>query len=138
MELLHTGRDVMAFPEKVNRLVDRMRRMEQADCPVKHHFSPGLYLREISMPAGTVVIGRVHLTEHLNILVQGSCAIVHEDFTREVLRAPMVFVSKAGVQKALVILEDMIWMTTHVSDEIDLNKLETLLVDPKPQLEHQS
>lgn len=127
-----------SFPEKIGALVEHMRKLPQTDCPVKHHFSPGLYLREISMPAGTVVIGRIHKTEHFNILVQGSCAIVHEDFTREVLRAPMVFVSKAGVQKALVILEDMIWMTTHVSDETDLNKLETLLVDPKPQLEHQS
>lgn len=126
------------FSEKIAALTERMRRLPQTDCPVKHHFSPGLYLREIFMPAGTVVIGRVHKTEHFNILVQGSCAIVHDDFRREILQAPMVFVSKAGVQKALCILEDMIWLTTHVSEETDLSKLETLLVDPKPQLEHQS
>lgn len=127
-----------SFPEKIGRLIEHMRHLPQTACPVKHYFSPGLYLREIFMPAGTVVIGRVHKTEHANILVQGSCAIVHDDFRREVLKAPMVFVSKAGVQKALVILEDMIWMTTHVSEETDLDKLEALLVDPKPQLEHQS
>lgn len=125
-----------SFAQKIGRLVETCRRMEQTDCPVKHHFSPGLYLREIFMPAGTVVIGRVHKTEHFNILVQGACYIVHDDFTREELRAPMVFVSKAGVQKALYITEDMIWMTTHVSEETDLSKLEELLVDPKPQLEY--
>ena len=127
-----------SFPQKIGALVEHMRKLPQTDCPVKHHFSPGLYLREIFMPAGTVVIGRVHKTEHFNILMQGSCAIVHEDFTREVLKAPMVFVSKAGVQKALVILEDMVWATTHVSEETNLEKLEALLVDPKPQLERQS
>lgn len=126
-----------SFPEKIAALVDHMRRLPQTDCPLKHYFSPGLYLREIFMPAGTVVIGRIHKTEHFNILVKGSCAIVHDDFRREVLQAPMVFVSKAGVQKALYILEDMIWMTTHVSEETDLLKLEELLVDPKPQLEYQ-
>jgi hypothetical protein len=127
-----------SFPEKISALVDQMRRLPQTDCPVKHHFSPGLYLREIFMPAGTVVIGRIHKTEHFNILVQGSCAIVHDDFRREVLQAPMVFVSKAGVQKALYILEDMIWMTTHVSEETDLTKLEVALVEPVPLLENQS
>lgn len=133
MDIQHTS----SFPQKVDALVDQMRRMEQTDCPVTHHFSPGLYLREIFMPAGTVVVGRVHKTEHFNILVQGACVIVHDDGQREELRAPKVFVSKAGVQKVLYILEDMIWMTTHVSEETDLVKLEGLLVDPKPQLEHQ-
>lgn len=126
-----------SFPQKIGQLIDDMRRIEQTECPLKHHFSPGLYLREIFMPAGTVVIGRVHKTEHFNVLVQGACLIVHDDFRREVLRAPMVFISKAGMQKVLYILEDMIWMTTHVSEETDLDKLETLLVDPKPQLEYQ-
>jgi hypothetical protein len=126
------------FPEKVDALVDQMRRLPQTECPLKHHFAPGLYLREIFMPAGTVVVGRVHKTEHFNILVQGACVIVHDDGQREELRAPKVFVSKAGVQKVLYILEDMIWMTTHPTDETDLEKIEPLLVDPKPQLEHQS
>jgi hypothetical protein len=126
-----------SFKEKLGTLMGRMSQAEQTDCPLKHHFSPGLYLREIFMPAGTVVVGRVHKTEHFNILVKGACVIVHDDFRREELRAPMVFVSKAGVQKVLYILEDMIWMTTHVTDETDLEKIEPLLVDPKPQLEHQ-
>ena len=134
---LNTTYPELSFAQKVGALTDCMRRMPQEDCPVKHHFSPGLYLREIFMPAGTVVVGRVHKTEHFNILVQGAARIVHDDGRQEELRAPMVFVSKAGVQKVLYILEDMIWMTTHVSEETDLPKLELLLVDPKPQLEYQ-
>lgn len=134
------GSEVEHIPtrEAVVRLIDHMRTMEQTECPLKHHFSPGVYLREIFMPAGTVVVGRVHKTEHFNILVQGACLIVHDDGTREELRAPRVFVSKAGVQKVLYILEDMIWMTTHPSEETDLEKLEVLLVDPKPLLEKTS
>lgn len=102
----------------------------QTPLPLKHHFAPGLYLREIFMPADTIVIGQIHKTEHFNILVKGACLIVHADGTREVLRAPMTFVSKAGVQKVLLILEDMIWMTTHVTDETDVPTLERMLVEP--------
>lgn len=104
----------------------------QTEMPLKHHFAPGLYMREIFMPAETVVIGRIHKTEHFNILVKGSCLIVNDDGSREVLRAPMVFVSKAGVQKVLLILEDTIWMTTHVTDETDVEKLEEMLTEPLP------
>lgn len=123
------------FRERVQALIRAMQPLEQVECPLKHHFAPGLYLREIFMPAGTVVVGRVHKTRHFNVLVQGACYIVHDDGRREELRAPMVFVSDIGIQKILYILEDMIWMTMHCSDETDISKLDELLVEPKALLE---
>lgn len=119
-----------SFRGKVAKLAARMLENEQLEAPVTHHFSPSLYLREIFMPAGAVVIGKIHKTEHFNILVKGACLIIHDDFTREELRAPRVFVSKPGVQKVLYILEDMTWMTTHVTEETDLVKLEAELIEP--------
>ncbi len=106
-----------------------MSKFPQVECPVKHHFSPGLYMREIFMPAGTIVIGKVHKTEHFNIIMQGSCYIVHDDGSHEVISAPSVFVSQAGVQKVLVITEDMTWMTTHVTDETDIQKIEDMIIE---------
>lgn len=107
-------------------------RFPQTPCPVKHHFAPGVYTREIFMPADTIIIGHIHKTEHLNILVQGACFIVHDDGSHEELRAPMTFVSQAGVQKVLVITEDMIWMTVHVTTETNVEKLEAMLTEPVP------
>lgn len=106
--------------------------LPQTDLPLKHHFAPGLYMREIFMPADTVVIGMIHKTEHFNILVKGACYIVHDDGTREELRAPHVFVSKAGVQKVLYITEDMIWLTTHPTEETDVDVIYDKLVEPIP------
>lgn len=104
----------------------------QTECPLKHHFAPGVYVREIFMPAETIIIGHIHKTEHLNILVQGACYIVHDDGAREELRAPLTFVSKAGVQKVLYITEDMIWQTVHATTETDIEKLEEMLTEPIP------
>jgi hypothetical protein len=129
---LFAGLPDIPFKQKVHALARYMRDLEQTPLPVKHHFSPGLYMREIFMPAGTIVIGKIHKTEHFNILVSGACLIVHDDDHREELRAPMVFVSKPGVQKVLYITEDMTWMTTHVTHETDLKKLEALLIEPMP------
>lgn len=114
---------------KVTELVQELHAFPQQECPVTHHFSPGLYLREIFMPADTIVIGKVHKTEHFNILVKGSCFIIHDDGSHELLRAPMTFVSKAGVQKTLYIVEDMIWMTTHVTDETDVAAIESQIIE---------
>lgn len=114
---------------KVTALVNELKNLPQIDCPVVHHFSPGLYVREIFMPADTIVIGKVHKTEHFNIIVKGACFIVHDDGMNEEIRAPMIFVSKAGVQKTLYITEDMIWMTTHVTDETDITMIESNVIE---------
>lgn len=123
----------LSHAEQVAYIGHTLAQYPQTECPLKHHFAPGLYMREIFMPAETIVLGKIHKTEHFNILVKGSCLIVHADGSREVLQAPMTFVSKAGVQKVLLILEDMIWMTTHVTDETDVKKLEEMLTEPIPQ-----
>lgn len=120
-----------AFQTKVAQLGKAMAAMEQTECPVVHRFAPGVYLREIFMPADTVVIGKIHKTEHFNILIKGACLIVHDDGRREELRAPLTFVSGAGVQKVLYIIEDMIWQTVHVTPETDLVKLEAELIEPR-------
>lgn len=119
-----------SFRDKVATLGQALSSLPQADCPVVHRFAPGVYLREIHMPADAIVIGKIHKTEHFNVLIQGACLIVHDDGSREELRAPLTFVSKAGVQKVLYILEDMIWQTIHVTPETDMEKLEEQIVEP--------
>jgi hypothetical protein len=123
--------DVTAsFKDNVTTLGEYLATHPQTDCALVHRFAPGVYLREIHMPADTVVIGKVHKTEHFNILLQGACLIVHDDGRREELRAPLTFVSGAGVQKVLYIIEDMIWQTVHVTPETNLAKLAELIVEP--------
>lgn len=125
--------------ELVNRAVQEFSKLPQTECPLTHRFAPGVYLREIFMPAGAIVIGKIHRTEHFNVLIRGACMIVHDDGSREELRAPLTFVSKAGVQKVLVILEDTIWQTIHPTTETDMTRLEAELIQPyEPALECQS
>lgn len=122
----------MTMAEQVEFIAIELAKYPQTNCPVVSRFAPGVYLREIFMPADTIVIGKVHRTEHFNVLIRGACLIVHDDGSREELRAPMTFVSKAGVQKVLYILEDMIWQTVHPTTETDLVKLEAELIEPQP------
>jgi hypothetical protein len=116
------------WKDKISVLVHEFGSIPQVECPLRHYFAPGVYVREIFMPAGTIVIGKIHKTEHFNIIHRGSVLIVHDDYSRERL-GPSTFVSKPGVQKVLYIEEDTVWSTIHITDERDLEKLEAQLIE---------
>lgn len=101
--------------------------LPQVELPLTHRFAPGIYLREISMPADTIVIGHEHKTEHFNIVLTGR-ALVLIDGETHTITAPCTFISKPGVRKTLYIIEDMRWQTVHPTEETDLEKLEALLI----------
>jgi len=119
----------LTWREKIAYLVRSFGADPQVDCPLKHHFAPGVYIREIFMPAGAVVIGKIHKTEHFNIIQQGRVRIFDPEGALE-LAGPVTFVSKPGVQKVLYIAEDTVWSTVHLTDERDLEKLEAALIEP--------
>ena len=96
----------------------------QVECPVTHNFAPDIYVREIFMPADTVVIGHKHLTEHFNVILKGKCRVMIGDVVEE-LTAPCTFISGAGSQKIVNVLEDCIWQTVH-SNPDNATDIETL------------
>lgn len=102
-------------------------RMEESP-PVKHWFVPGLYCREIHLKADTLVVGRIHLHEHFNVISRGCVTVFDEFYGEQTLEAPASFISKAGTKRLVVTHEDAIWTTFHPNpaDETDLKKLEAM------------
>lgn len=123
--------------EAMSSLVSEMLDMPQMECEVQHTFTPGLYIRQITMPVG-VVIGKIHATEHANIITKGRCTVVTTEGHEE-HQAGDVFVSRAGVQKAVIIHEECTWITTHVTDSTDLEEIEKQVISKSyDQLENDS
>ena len=116
-----------ATQDKVDRLADLMRQLPQADIPVTHRFLDGIYVREVFMPKGAIVIGKIHKQEHIAIISKGRATVLTEDGLKEI-SAPYTFKSPPGVRRALVIHEDMVWTTIHRSDETDIERLEDQLI----------
>lgn len=102
--------------------------MPQADCPVTHHFGPGVYIREVRLPAGACVIGHSHRHAHLNIMLAGRLTMIGLDGSRREVSAPATFTGKAG-RKIAVIHEDVIFQNVYATDETDVEKLEEQLFD---------
>jgi len=122
--------ELASWKDKIHIVMEGLATEPQTDCPLKHYFAPGVYVREIFMPAGTIVIGKIHKTEHFNIIQRGLCYLFNEDGSRQILQSPLTFVSPPGKQKVLYICEDTIWSTVHITQERDLEKLEVQLIDP--------
>lgn len=118
--------------ERVYKLEAEASLLLQVDCPVRHYFAPGLYAREISIPAGTVVTGAVHKTENLIVVSLGRLRIVTNDGTREVA-AGETLTCQAGMKNAVYALEDSRWTNFLPNPEncTDTDKLTELFTESK-------
>jgi quercetin dioxygenase-like cupin family protein len=118
--------------DKVATLEAELSRLPQAYCPVRHYFAPGLYAREMSIPAGTVVTGAIHKTENLIVVSLGRLRIVTDKGTREV-KAGDTFTCPAGMKNAVVALEDSRWTNflANPSNETDTDKLAEIFTESK-------
>lgn len=114
--------------QKVDSLQEYMLSLPQVKCEVLHRFAPGLYIREVTVPAGTMAIGHYQRNEHLNILLKGKVTVMNDDGTTSRLEAPMMFVGKPG-RKIGYIEEDMVWQNIYATTETDVEKLEEMILD---------
>lgn len=115
-------------PAKIEQVESHLLDLPQVECPVVHHFGPGIYIREVTLPAGTLAIGHAQRFEHLNIMLTGSVAMVGDDGQTKVLRAPMIFVGKPG-RKLGYVLETCIWQNVYATEERDIDTLEKMFLD---------
>ena len=109
------------------------------DSPVKHYFSPVdenygccAYAREILLRKGSVVIGKIHRHQHLNIISKGKVTVFTE-FGKKELEGPCTFVSEVGLKRAVYAHEDTIWTTIHLTahaGEENLDKIEDEVIAP--------
>lgn len=102
----------------IDKLEDVTSQCPQVETPLHHLFVDGMYARTMLIPEGTIVTGRRHKKEHINIIVKGS-AKVYTGEEAQLITAPCIFVSKAGVRKAVFAVEDVIWTTIHTTELTD-------------------
>lgn len=108
-----------------------MLQLPQAECSVVHRFGPGIYIREVTIPADTFSIGHRQTTAHMNIMLAGRVTMIREDGRREELVAPQTFVCGPG-RKIGYIHETMIWQNVYATSETDVAKLEAMFIDKSP------
>jgi len=113
---------------KILRLEQALAKMPQFECPLKHYFADGLYVREIFIPAGVALVGYIHMRECITTVSQGEIAIFDGDKTI-VIRAPFTLAVPPGSKKAGYALTDTVWSDAYANadNERDIAKLEARL-----------
>lgn len=117
---------------KVEFLEREMREMPQIDIPVKHYFTFGVYAREITIPKDTVLTGKIHKYEQLNILSKGEISVLTENGVVRV-KAPFTIVSPPGTKRIAFAHEECVWTTIHGTcglklSELDLDQIEQAFI----------
>ena len=103
---------------QVQELEDLNRQLPQVPIAVVHHFAQGVYAREIVIPAGTVVTGRVHKQSQVNILSAGEMIVTTDEGSVRVT-APFTVVSPPGTKRAAYTLTECVWTTVLGTDLTD-------------------
>ena len=100
-----------------------MQAMAQVSLDVAHHFSDGVYARELFIPKGTILTGKMHKHNHLNIMLYGDIEIANSEGSKR-MTGHCIFESKAGTKRAGFAHENTLWVTIHATKETDLEKIE--------------
>lgn len=107
----------------IDEIEQKLLQEEQADCPVIHKFSPGLYIRELHAYKGTLIIGHEQSKTHFNVMLKGKILLMNDDGSSIELVAPQSFTAEPG-RKVAYVIEDMIWQNIYPTNDTDINKLE--------------
>ena len=109
--------------ESIMALETEMKKHEQLEMPLTHHHFHKGYGRELFIPAGTLLVGKIHKHQTLNILLEGDISLLTEEGTKRV-QAPFTVVSKPGIKRVGYAHTDCKWLTVHGTEETDLEKIE--------------
>lgn len=104
----------------------------QIELKVIHHFSKGVYARELHIPAGVILTGEIHKFANLNILSKGKIQVLVGDIIQEI-EAPHTIVSPPGTKRIARALTDCVWTTVHGTDEVDLDIIEKTFIAKSEQ-----
>ncbi len=96
---------LLTVREKVNIFENEMRKQRQIDLEVKHHFSYGIYARELFIPKGVMLTGKIVR-----------------------IKAPFTIISKAGTKRIAIAHDNCIWITIHGTHETNLDKIEEYFI----------
>jgi hypothetical protein len=111
-----------AIEEKIEALESFMLECEQVEIPVSDSVTNGMYTREIIIPKGTLLTGRVHKYPYVDIMLSGDITVAIPGGVKRLVGAN-VCDGIPGRKRAGYAHEDTRWVTVHRTDRIELEEM---------------
>lgn len=122
-EMVMPSDDPMEVRAWIINLTKTLLTGEKRELPVKHTFLDGMYMRELFIPKGTLLVGKIHKTSCINVVSRGDISVMTETGSARV-KAGYSIVSPAGIQKVGYAHEDTVFLNVFRTDETDPDKVE--------------
>ena len=110
--------------KKVDQIEKAIGSLSPIQITHKDYFSKGVYAREIYIPKDTVLTGKIHKYQNLNVMSMGEMSVYMEDGSVLRVKAPFTVVSPPGTRRVAYAHEDTVWTTIHGTDETDVDAIE--------------
>jgi len=96
--------------------------------PIKHKFSDQLYMRQMNMPSGSIVVSAIHHTHHFWFLLTGVIFVTTNGETVEHI-APCFEKSIKGAKRLIECVKDCVFINVHKnpSNTKNMKKIEESL-----------
>jgi quercetin dioxygenase-like cupin family protein len=97
------------------------------DLGIQHHFSTGVYAKQMHLPAAHYAETHEHTYDHLSILASGDVVVdidgISTDYT-----GPAVVHIAAGKKHTITAKTDSVWFCVHATDETDPEAVDRVLI----------
>ena len=114
------------MPE-ILRIEQELLQMPQVELPIEHYQIDGVYARSMFIPAGTILTGKIHNFESIAILAKGRIRITNGTDSY-IISEGHIMVDKPGVKRLGYAETDVIFITVHRTDNIEIEAIEKELV----------
>lgn len=114
------------IPE-ILRIEQEILNLPQLEPQIAHYQIPGVYVRSMFIPAGTILTGKIHNKSNIAILAQGTIRIANEKEVT-IISAPKIFVDEPGTKRLGFAETDVTFITVHRTDNTEIEAIEKELV----------
>jgi quercetin dioxygenase-like cupin family protein len=111
----------------ITELYQVMKGTFEVDLGIQHHFSSGVYAKQMLLPKGYFAVSHAHNYDHLSVLASGK-VIVNTDDSEHTYTAPACITIEKHKNHSVTALEDAVWFCIHATEETDASKVDDVLI----------
>lgn len=114
---MSTMTENLSDQEIVHKFMDNMELFMSSLPPIipeiQDIFAPGVYIRKMICPKGTILTSKVHRTKHAFIVSGGKCLVYDGIHEAVILQASYNGITLPGTRRMGVALENLTWFNIH-------------------------
>lgn len=118
--------------QQILTLQSEVAKLPQLEVRTEHLFTQGIYVRKMWIPAGAIIVGKIHKAEHFFMLMYGDMIVYSENGSARITGGH-VSIGMPGTKRVGLALTDSVGLNVHRTDKTDLDEIEADLIEYEPE-----